>query len=337
MKSSILPIVFVSLSFLLAADSSLPSGKSVLVLVGDDVTSASITISQRLKAEADRYAIGKRFGVQIYSYRLEGEATGSLTRLIASANERAPTIVIALSHPVALAYATSATRGRERSLIFATRESPDEVIAAAKKNNIRATGTRSLGQDDDANRVSLLFEWLPLTSHIGVLWDGYSRDSLGKTLTALSAKPNVRVSVLKAVGASEITDAFVRARALGVDAMLISDNEGAATFAAEMSLAAHSSKSPVVAAEAQLCLALPGICFYTSTSSHYERWLEAIVQIMIGVHADDIPVPNADQATLLCNVRAATDIGVAIPDTIVARADYAYGTVDFERLRRLGK
>ena len=334
MKSIILALVCTCILFSLSGDTSPTANRRIVVFVGSDASGAATSVFRRLLIEARRYRIEERFRVEFVNLPLPLQPKQSLVETVNAANELAPLLAIALSHDVALAYAANNQRGKARTLIFATRESPDAVLASARKNGVSATGTRSLGLDDDERRASLLFEWLPHTSHVGILWDGRELSSLEAASNSVKKISDARISVYRAINSTEIHRAFSSATREGVGAMLIGDNDSAAVNSKDIVLAAMLANMPVVSGESRLCLGLPGICYYSATGSHYERWIEATVQILTGVSADEIPVGIADQAMLLCNAASAAEIGKPLPDAIIARADYAYGKIDIQRLDR---
>ena len=321
-------LVYIGMRYGLVPASSRPT---IVLLVPDSNIGKSQ--AQRFKRELASYRPVVNQNPNLVVHLVTGwESNAQRLRDISDLYAINPTVIIATSHDVAAAVLTEPPPASLRAVIFATRDNPAELLKLAKTNGHQSTGTRSLGERDDAARARLLDEWLPGLRNVGVLTDpdAVSRNAL---IQAREHWPTtVQITDYVVVTEADITKKFEAAKHDGMEAILIGDNNVAAIFASAVAKAALQYRLPVVSEGVVLCDAAPAICFFTTTTSHHERWLEAILQVLNGVRANDIPVAGTDRALVICNVGAASAIGVPLPPSIFLRAEYAYGQMNWDRL-----
>ena len=306
--------------------------KEVLVVIATPDDELASTYVDKLSDEAKRFRVAERYKIRFVSKPISYDVNRASGESVNAIYAIEPDIVIAMSHQVALQFASQRPTTRVFSLLFSTRENPAEIASLAEANGFGATGTRSIGAHDNVGRAQLLREWTGEAKHVGVLWDQRSRADLEDVLASLKPHRDLNYSVYVARVPADFDTALRNAKSNGVDVMLVGNNDRAAVYAKHLAEAAMKYRMPLVSDGVKLCDAAPAICYFTSTNSHTQRWIEAIIQILNGVPAAKIPVAETDRGYIICNAQAAKEIGHPLPETIVRRADYCYGHKSYSRL-----
>lgn len=325
-------LVLLIVALLALAYSTRSETNRILLLVPNDAIGRNL--ARRFREEFTLFEpLVRQHAVVIVQTADEVLSDSERRNALVQAFRQKPAVVIAMSHSIASAFLSEPPPSHLRAVIFATRGDPAELRRLAIENGHQATGIRSIGEYDDLDRARLVDEWLPGARHVGVLTDGGASSQRAVSAAQLHWKGKVRVFEYAARTAAEIHEQFALARRDGVSAMLIGDNNEAASNVASVAEAALKNRIPLVSDGVVLCDAAPAICFFSTTSSHYRRWLEATLQVISGMPANEIPVAGTDRGILICNVRAAHEIGSPIPDSLYLRAEYSYGRIVWDRVR----
>jgi putative ABC transport system substrate-binding protein len=231
-------------------------------------------------------------------------------------------VIVAGSNPGAMA-AKNATR--DIPIVVVTTGDPigGGLVASLARPGGNLTGVTALGQELTAKRLELLKEAMPGITQVAVLTNPGSPTSgpLLKEGEEAARSLGLRLTVLKASDAGEIDSAFAamanaRAEALMVpaDIMFNSQTGNIAELAARHRLPATYGEREFVSAG--------GLMFYgASLPDMYRHAATHIDKIFKGAKPADLPIEQPTKFDLVINLKAARTLGIAIPPSLLLRAD----------------
>ena len=183
------------------------------------------------------------------------------------------------------------------------------------------TGVAVIADELAAKRLDLLKELLPHLKQVVVLWDPVTHERQPKAAEAAARALGLQVHVLRAKGPDELESAFESAVKAGADAVLvlispmfISRRDDLVQLAARYRMPAMYH-SPAFTEIGGL------IAYGPSLAEQWRLMAVTIDRILKGRLAPGLPFQQPTRFELDINLRTARDIGVAIPPSILLRAD----------------
>ncbi len=197
------------------------------------------------------------------------------------------------------------------------------LVASLARPGRNLTGVTALGHGLNAKRLELLKESIPGVSRVAVLANPESpytppflrdRDRIARMLA-------IELPVLEASAASRLEQAFTamgrdRAEALMVltDLMFINHRQRLVELAA-------TARLPAVYPDREF-VEVGGLMFYgASLAEMYGRAADYAYKILNGAKPADLPIQQPTRLELVINLRTAKALGVAIPRSVLVRAD----------------
>jgi putative ABC transport system substrate-binding protein len=198
------------------------------------------------------------------------------------------------------------------------------LVASLAQPGGNVTGLTTLGQDLSAKRLELLKEAVPGVARVAVLTSPgspYTGPFL-RDRASLAQALGVRLQVVEARDPTKFEQAFAemareRAGAFMVftDVMFISHRRRLVELAAK-------SRLPAVYPEREFVSA-GGLMFYgASLVGMYYHAAVYADKILKGTKPADLPVEQPTKVELVINLRTAKTLGLAIPSTVLLRADH---------------
>jgi putative tryptophan/tyrosine transport system substrate-binding protein len=185
------------------------------------------------------------------------------------------------------------------------------------------TGLSLMGPDLVGKRLEVLKEVVPKVSQVALLWnpDHPGSPPQRREAEAAARALAVRLQSLEARGPQEIDSAFAamtreRAGALVIlnDAIFLNQRKQIADLAAKLRLPSVSGNREYVEAG--------GLIAYSADFLDLERRAATFVdKILKGAKPGDLPVEQPTKFELVINLRTAKAIGLAIPPSLLQRAD----------------
>jgi putative tryptophan/tyrosine transport system substrate-binding protein len=197
------------------------------------------------------------------------------------------------------------------------------IVPSLARPGGNITGVTTLGQELTAKRLELLKETMPGVSRIAVLTNPPSpytamfmseREAEARTL-------GLHLSVLEARSPSEIEKAFTT---------MVTERAGALMVLTDILFITHRRRIVELAAKAHLPATYPerefvyagGLMFYgVSLSDMYRRSATYVDRILKGAKPGDLPIEQPSKLELAVNLKTAKALGLAIPQSVLARAD----------------
>lgn len=186
------------------------------------------------------------------------------------------------------------------------------------------TGLAWLARDISAKRVELLRELLPRISRVGILWDA---DAPGPkvafkeyTAAARAFKFDLRSIELRGTN-PDLLAAFDAARLAHAEALIVVGNPIMSQHMKTICELARKQRLPSMTEENRYVEAGALISYGANLADLYKRSAEYVVEILKGAKAGDLPVKMASRFEIFINLKTAEQVGVAIPQHVMVRAD----------------
>ena len=202
----------------------------------------------------------------------------------------------------------------------------DGLVASLARPGGNITGLTFLGPELTAKRLQLLKDILPALTRVAVLWHpgAYSERTTSEMLTIAAAAAralNLQLRLTEVRGPAELDGAFStmmadRSEALLVfpSAMFYGERRRIVDFALRERLSLMGIDRGFVE--------LGGLISYGANIRELFREGTALVdKILKGARPADLPVEQPTKFELLLNLRTAKILGIAIPPSLLARAD----------------
>jgi putative ABC transport system substrate-binding protein len=241
--------------------------------------------------------------------------------------------LVALKVDVIVASSTAAALAAKQvttsvPIVFATVPDPvgTGLVASLARPGGNATGLSNLNADLVGKCLEYLTQAVPGISRVAVLWQpgAFGERTEQEMLKAAEVAARTLGIQLQFVEArapadidkalSEITGARADAMTVLVSGMLLGERRRLVDFAA-------SHRLPVVYTFREL-VDIGGLMSYgSSLADLFRRAASYVDKILKGTKPADLPVEQPIKLELVINLKTAEAIGLAIPPTLVARAD----------------
>jgi putative ABC transport system substrate-binding protein len=197
------------------------------------------------------------------------------------------------------------------------------LIASLAHSRGNVTGLTSISPELDGKRLELLREVVPNISHVAVMWNPTSPlQVVAEKATRAAAQPmGIRILSLGVHADEQFDHAFATIRKEKPGALLVlADRLFLHNRARMMEFAIHN-RLPGVHAYVELVEAGGLMSYGPSFSGMHKRAAYYIDKILKGTNPADLPIEAPAKFELVVNVKAAKQIGVSIPPSVLYRAD----------------
>ena len=268
------------------------------------------------------YIEGKNILVE---YRYTGEA--GLNRIPGLVTE-----LVQLKVDVLVATSTSAIRAAKQATktIPIVMASPTDPVAAGFVDSLarpggNITGVVRLTRELSGKRLELLKEAVPRISRVGVIWDGNAAPGPAIAFNEYKAAARslkLEFQSLEVRGPDpDVDGAFQAAAKERVNALIVVRNTTVDRHSKRIVDFAIKNRLPSVWEGSEFVEA-GGLMSYTSDDpANYRRIATYVDRILKGAKPADLPVEQPTKFELVINQKTAKQIGVAIPQSVLYRAD----------------
>ena len=210
-----------------------------------------------------------------------------------------PVIIVTGVDPVAVGWATSLARpgGRVSGIVLRTPEG-------------------------DVKRLELLREAFPTARRFGFLAPDYPLlPGTAEQLAQGAAKLGITLTTRTVKGPSDYAAAFAAMREAGTAAVLVAATAQLASDATRVVESATRERLPTIC-EWDYMARLGCMLSYGHDLTYAQRRVaEYALRILKGANIAELPIEQLDAWKLTVNLRAAAQFGVAVPESVLARAD----------------
>ncbi len=185
------------------------------------------------------------------------------------------------------------------------------------------TGLALQSPETTAKRLQMLKEIVPAVRRVAVLVNpgNESMNVWRQDLPAAARKLDVELMVVEARTTSEIEAAFDRAARTAADAMIVFDDGLFYAEAARIGSLATRSRLPVMGGNSVIAAAGCLASYGANRLELVRRSAIFVDKILKGASPADLPIEQASKFELVINLRTAKQLGLNIPQSVLARAD----------------
>jgi ABC-type uncharacterized transport system substrate-binding protein len=224
--------------------------------------------------------------------------------------------------------ATRAAKQATSTIPIVMANDPDPVadgfVASLAQPRGNITGLSTLAPEISAKQVELLKETVPRLSRVAILWSSVRPGSsqIGKELELAAAALKVTLQFHEVLGADDIDTAFRAASQGRADAVLsLMAGPIVTPYRTQTAKLAVKSRLPVIYRSREEVEA-GGLMSYGATLDDLDRRAATYVdKILKGRKPADLPVEQPTKFEFVINLKAAKQIGLTVPQIVLARAD----------------
>jgi ABC-type uncharacterized transport system substrate-binding protein len=267
------------------------------------------------------YVEGENVAVE---YRWAENQYDRLPELAADLVRRRVAVIAAPGTPLVAFAAKAATT--TIPIVFTVPEDPVRLglVASLARPGGNATGINFFSNELVAKRLELLRELIPAATRVAVLAnpaDGTNAEIMLRDVEAATRIMGLQVHVLNANTSLEIDAAFATFERERSDALFVTG--GAFLLSRRVQLALLAARHAVPASYgAREYVEIGGLMSYGANVTDAYRQVGVYAgRILKGAKPMDLPVIQATKFELVINLPAARTLGVAVPSTMLARAD----------------
>ena len=169
-------------------------------------------------------------------------------------------------------------------------------------------------------RVEILRELLPSVRQVAVLWNAYSRQELDALETAARSL-GIGLHLIEMNPPYDFESAFKNVKKMHLRAALIPFSPQFYVRREQLSAAALGAKIATIHQKEDMVKAGGLISYGTSWDDTWGRAAYFVDRILKGAKPSDLPVEQVSTYRLVVNLKTAKALGIAIPQSILMRAD----------------
>ena len=197
----------------------------------------------------------------------------------------------------------------------------DGVLASFAHPGGNATGV--VLDFPDFSRVWLQFlkEAVPGLSRLAVIWDPNTSTVQTRAVTAAAEGAGVKIDVLEIRSPAGLEVVFDAASARRPDAAMLLSSPLMSIFSKQMAELSVKHRLPAISLFANFARSGGLMAYGPDLDALYRKVGILIAKVLKGAHPADIPAERPDRFELLLNLKTANDLGLTIPNSLLARAD----------------
>jgi putative tryptophan/tyrosine transport system substrate-binding protein len=267
------------------------------------------------------YIDGKNFKIE---YRgAEGKADRVVESLVAELVQLNVDVLVVPILPAILA-AKQATKTIPIVMVAGVDSVAAGIIDSLARPGGNITGLNTLGRDLSGKRIQLLTEVVPQLAKIGVLRDADSKNTANRIKEYESAGRALKVNVQSVAvrGANpDIEGAIQNAVKERANALITITNGNLIRHQKRIADVATENRLPSIF-EGHTWVEQGGLMSYSANDlAAFRRAAFYVDRILKGAKPGDLPVEQPTKFELVINLKTAKQMGLAIPQNVLARAD----------------
>ena len=258
-----------------------------------------------------------------FEYR---DAAGKTERLATLADELVRSKVDLVFTPWGTAAALAAKRATVTiPVIFGAAGDPLKagIVSSLAKPGGNVTGVSSLALELEGKRLEMLKELVPKLTRVGVVWDPDNPYSAlaTKEVERAGRALGVRILAVRLTGPADLSTALTTLKRERVEALVLHGYVATLQHRAPIIEFAAANRLPAIypvreyVEEGGLLSYGANVAEISRRAAHYAD------RILKGAMPADLPVEQATTVELVVNRKTAAALGVAIPSTLLLRAD----------------
>ena len=194
-------------------------------------------------------------------------------------------------------------------------------IDSYRRPGTNVTGVFNINANLVGKRLEILKEVLPELSRVAVLWDPVFGGRQLETMKQAGKVLGVEIEAYAVANGKELSVAFKRARRRKVGAIALLWSPVFYVHREELGKLALDYRIPTMADQDYLvgagCLAFYG----AMAEPAFERAGYFVDRLLKGAKPEQLPVEQLSDVKLVVNLKAAKELGITVPQSILLRAD----------------
>jgi putative ABC transport system substrate-binding protein len=195
------------------------------------------------------------------------------------------------------------------------------LVATLAKPGRNITGVTSISGDLIAKRLQMIRELLPGAARIAVLVRDTSPTTTQYVEESRAAATNmgIELQILTERNPDDLDRIFAAARS--ASALVVADDAEFTTHRDRIAEVALSNRLPTIYGFREMVEAGGLMAYGANFGDLYRRAASHVYKILHGANPADIPVEQPTKFDLIINMKTAKALGIAVPLTLLARAD----------------
>jgi ABC-type uncharacterized transport system substrate-binding protein len=197
------------------------------------------------------------------------------------------------------------------------------LVASLARPGGNITGLTILAPELSGKRLELLKEAVPNVIRVATLWNSANpaQELQWKDMQAAAQELRLQLQSLEVRSSNDFDSAFEAALRERAQALITTPEPLINTYLKRIVEFADKNRLPAMYASPQFVDA-GGLMSYAPDYTHqYRRAATYVDKILKGANPADLPVEQPKKFEFLINLKAAKQIGLTIPPTVLARAD----------------
>jgi putative tryptophan/tyrosine transport system substrate-binding protein len=183
------------------------------------------------------------------------------------------------------------------------------------------TGFAVIADHLAVKRLELLKELVPRLERVAALWDPITHERQAKAAQEAARGLGLHVDIVHADAAKGVHAAFEKAESIGAQAVLVLISPALIGKRLDVARAAAERRLPTIY-HSPVFTEVGGLMAYGPSLEEQWRQLAATIdRILKGARADELPFQQPTRFELDINLKAARALGLAIPESILLRAN----------------
>jgi len=210
-------------------------------------------------------------------------------------------------------------------IVFAISVDPvgSGLVESLQRPGGNVTGMTNQLNELGPKRLQLLKETFPRVTHVGVPYEPNEPSSAAQAKTVEDAAKvlGLQITLIELRQPSDITPAFERAAALGVQAYLPVASRLVAAQRQNIVDQVMRSKLPAIYAVSQYPDSGGLMSYGPNVLDNFRRIAGFVDKILKGARPGDLPTQQPTQYEMVINMKTARALGFALPQSVMLRAD----------------
>lgn len=253
-------------------------------------------------------------------------ADGQFDRLPALAADLAGSkvsVIFAVGGPIPARAAKAATNTIPIVFVYGGDPISDGLVTAFNRPGGNLTGVTSIGTTLTLKKLELLREITPGVTDVGLLVNsaGTLAEFQVKDVGEAVEKLGLHLHVANFSREGEIDAAFAALNQSKVRALVVGTDPIFNFYHSQITAAAARHKIPAIYNLREYCEAGGLLCYGASFTDALRQGGLYVARILKGENPKDLPVMQPSKFELVINLKTARDLGLAVPPSLIARAD----------------
>jgi putative ABC transport system substrate-binding protein len=195
------------------------------------------------------------------------------------------------------------------------------LVTSLSRPGANTTGLTIMSPELSAKRLEVLREMVPGMSRVVALWDPTTGASQVEATKRAAESLNLGLQVLEVQRREDIVEAFRTAQSGHADALNIFSSPFLTSLYREIIALSAEHRLPAIYQWKEHVEAGGLLSYGPSLAAMWRQAGTIIVKVLKGAKPADLPVEQPTKFELAVNARTAKTLGIAIPPSVLVRAD----------------